>query len=92
MKTISTIEKVPNSFQSHPERAMSAMAVTPNTALSTLMRKNRVGLPGLIFYFILLIADRFYVQSYYYDDYRFIIIGLKGFIIPNIIVDNNESD
>ena len=52
MNTISTIEKVPNYFQSHPERAIRQMAVTPNTALSTLMMKKRVGLPGFIFYLI----------------------------------------
>jgi hypothetical protein len=50
MNTISTIEKVSNSRHNQIDKAMSAMAVTPNTKLRTLMRKKSVGLPGFIFY------------------------------------------
>ena len=61
MKTISTIEKVPNYFHSHMERAINAMAVAPNTVLRTLMSKNNVGLPGFIFYFMFIIAKDGYI-------------------------------
>lgn len=56
MKTIYTIENVPNYFHNHIERTTKAMAVTPNTEFNTRIMKNSVGLPGFIFYFIFIIA------------------------------------
>jgi hypothetical protein len=52
MNTIYTIEKVPNYFHNQIDKPMRAIAVTPNTKFNILIRKNNVGLPGFIFYFI----------------------------------------
>jgi len=53
MNTIYTIEKVPNYFHNQIDKPIRAIAVTPNTKFNILIRKNNVGLPGFIFYFIL---------------------------------------
>lgn len=52
MKTISTIENVSNYLQSHIDKAINVIAVTPNTIFNTRIKKNKVGLPAFIFYLI----------------------------------------
>ncbi len=50
INTTSIIVNVLNYLQSHMERATNTIAVKPKIRLTTLIKKNKLGLPGFIFY------------------------------------------